>query len=264
MTKRSILAITLAGLLLPVCFGQTQEKADAPPAADTAAPPPDPQAAASPLPRFGVAVSVGTPGAGIEVGTAVAQHTNIRGGFNYFSYSLSGTRSSDNLSYSGTLRPLSGEVLLDQYLAGPFHVSGGALLYNGFQATGNVHVPGGDTFTLNGATYYSSTSDPVLGTGAITVRKIAPELMIGFGNLLPRSARHFTVNVDLGVVFQGSPSTKLNLSGSTCGSSGSGCSPISTNSAVQANITAEQTKINNDLKPFQYYPVIRISFGYKF
>jgi hypothetical protein len=40
--------------------------------------------------------------------------------------------------------------------------------------------------------------------------------------------------------------------------------PISTNTAVQSNIQLEQTKINNSLAPFKYYPVIRIGFGYKF
>jgi hypothetical protein len=248
-------------MLLPSCFGQAADTADS--ASSNAGAPQNNQPAAKPsLPRFGLAVSAGTLGAGIEAATAVAPHTNIRGGFNFFKLSVSGTDNNNNLGYSGTLRLESGEILVDQYLKGGFHVSGGALIYNGFQATGNVQVAGGQTLTLNGVTYVSAASDPVTGTGAITVRKVAPELLIGFGNLLPRSARHFAVNFDLGAAFQGSPNTALNLLGSTCTSQV--CSAISANPSVQANIAAEQGKISNNLKPFQFYPVIRISFGYKF
>jgi hypothetical protein len=261
MRKRFVVTVlvgSLAGILMPICFGQASDRTEAPPS-DTGMP----QEPRPSLPRFGLAVSAGTLGAGIQAATAVARHTNIRGAFNYFSYSLSGTDSKDNLGYHGTLRPESGEILVDQYLAGPFHISGGAMIYNGFQASGSVQVGGGQSLTLNGVSYISSPSDPVTGTGSITVRKVAPELLIGFGNLLPRSARHFTANLDLGVAFQGSPVTSLNLTGSTCSAS-SGCATISSSPAVQANITAEQAKISNTLKPFEFYPILRLSFGYKF
>ena len=241
--SRAALRLMVACTLLPACFGQEDQR---------------------PLPRFGLAASVGTLGAGIQAGTAVARHTNLRFGFNYFTLGLSGTESTSNLKYDATLRLGSAEVLLDQNLKGPFHVSAGALVYDAFQGSGSVQVAGGQTITLNHVTYFSSVSDPVTGTAAIGARKVAPEVLIGFGNLLPRSARHFSANFDLGVAFQGSPSSRLNLLGSTCNAPGAGCLPIASNSSVQANIAAQQAIINNDLKPFQFYPVIRLSFGYKF
>jgi len=269
MRKRFVLTTVLpccvAGMLLPCCFGQDQAGVGA---ASSGAGTPQgstqaPATHGSSLPRFGIEVTAGSLGAGIQAATAIAKHTNIRGGFNYFSYSLSGTDSKDNLTYDGKIRPESGEILLDQNIGGPFHISGGALVYDGFQASGTVHVPSGTSFTLNSVTYYSSPSDPVTGTGTIGVRKIAPELLFGFGNLLPRSRRHFTVNVEFGVAFQGSPTTTLNLLGSTCATPSTGCVAISSSSTVQANVLAEQNKISNTLKPFQFYPVIRIGFGYK-
>ena len=253
----TILIGCIAGMWLPACFGQAQASPDI---AQSSPQETDHRS----LPRFGLAVNIGTLGAGIEAATAIARHTNIRGGFNYFSYSLSGTDSKNNLGYAGSLRLESGEILLDQYLKGGFHISGGALLYDGFQGTGTVHVSGGQSLTLNSVTYYSSASDPVTGTGSITVRKIAPEALIGFGNLLPRSSRHFAVNLDLGVAYQGSLNTRLNLLGSTCATATGGCATISSSPLVQANILAEQSKINNTLRPFQFYPVIRLGFGYKF
>jgi hypothetical protein len=95
--------------------------------------------------------------------------------------------------------------------------------------------------------------------------KYAPEILIGFGNLLPRSSRHFPADFEAGVAFQDSPNATLNLVGNTCVNSPvTGCSPINSNSSVQANILAEQNKINNALAPFRYYPVVRVNFGYKF
>lgn len=250
MRKRFQTAVALSGCLvgtlLPNCVGQVRGGAND-----------------EHLPRFGFQVNAGSLGAGIQAATALARRTDVRFGFSYFNYDLSGTRKSDNLSYDGSLRLESGEILLDEHF-GPFHISGGALIYDGFQGTGQVHVPGSQSFTLNGVTYYSAASDPVTGSGTITVRKAAPEVLLGFGSLLPRGRRHFTANVDLGVAFQGSPNVKLNLLGSTCNTANSGCLPISSNPAVQANVTAEQNKINKDLKPFQFYPVIRIGFGYRF
>jgi hypothetical protein len=244
------LVVLAAGIMPPAGFGQT-------PAAN---PPPDP----SPLPRFAVAGTFGTLGAGIQAATAVARETNIRFGFNYFSLGLSGTHSQTNLSYDATLRLASVEILLDQNLKGPFHVSGGALIYDGFQGTASVGVPAGQSVTLNHFTYYSQASDPVTGSATAATRTVAPEVLIGFGNLLPRGKRHFSANVDFGVAFQGSPDVRLSLTGSTCLTPAAACAPISSNPVVQANIAAQQAIIGNDLKIFRFYPVVRVSLGYKF
>lgn len=215
-------------------------------------------------PHFGVALSVGTLGPGIEVATGLNKWLNVRGGFNYFTYSLSGT-TNDNLTYNGTLRLGSGEVLVDYFPVKWFHLSGGALVWNGFQGTGSVNVPGGQTLTLNNVLYYSSAANPVTGNGKINANVAAPVALFGFGNLLPRNPRHFAATVDLGVAFQGAPQTTLNLTGSTCPSaSPAGCAPISSQPTVQANITAEQTKLNKNLNLFRFYPIIQVSFGYKF
>jgi hypothetical protein len=89
-------------------------------------------------------------------------------------------------------------------------------------------------------------------------------VLLGFGNLLPRSGRHFTANFDFGVALQGSPKAALHLNGGACDSRGLNCLNIATDPTVQANIQAEQIKLNKDLKPFKYYPVISLGFGWSF
>jgi hypothetical protein len=214
------------------------------------------------LPKFGFAVGVSTLGAGIQAATAVTQRSNVRFGFNYFKYSASFDK--DGVAYNGTLKLQSGELLYDQYIAGGFHVSSGVMFYDGNKGTATASVSGGQSFRLGGATYYSDSTNPVGGTGTIAARKTAPEILLGFGNLLPRSGRHFTANFEFGVVFQGSPKATLNLNGSTCATPGKSCQNISANPTIQSDIQSEQTKINKDLSVFKYYPVIRLTFGYKF
>jgi len=219
------------------------------------------------LPHFGLGVTVGTLGAGVQVATAVTHSSNIRAGFNYFSYSGSTTSSSNNITFSGTLKLESAEVLFDQYLGHTFHISPGVVIYDGNQATGNAVLPTGQSFTLASATYYSSAVTPVTGTGSFTSGKVAPEVLFGFGNMLPRRAnKHFSVTMEMGAIFTQKPVIALNLEGSACTVSTTlGCSNIATSSTIQANLQAEQTKLNNQVGSYlKYWPVIRLGFGYKF
>jgi hypothetical protein len=89
-------------------------------------------------------------------------------------------------------------------------------------------------------------------------------ILIGVGNLLPRSSRHVTFNFDLGVVFQGSPQAALRLNGSACNPQGTICQDVATTPAIQTNVQAEQAKITNSVSVFKYYPVISFGVGYKF
>jgi hypothetical protein len=218
--------------------------------------------AAQGLPKFGIGVKASTLGIGVEAGTAVTRRSNVRVGFNAFSYSHDLDK--DGISYAGKLSLRSFEILYDQYLIGGFHVSPGLLAYNDNHGEATARVPGGSPFTLGGTTYFSDRTNPVGGTGTLKLGKASPMVLFGFGNLLPRSSRHFAVNFEFGVVFQGSPDVKLNLTGSTCNSQGNACLNMSSNPDVQNQIKAEQNKINDSLLPFKYYPVVSLGFGYKF
>lgn len=223
---------------------------------------PAPQQGRSEVSRVGVGIRLSTLGAGAEVGVALAEKLNVRGGFNIFQYSRGFDH--DGITYKGQLNLRSGEAHLDWYPLGhTFHLSPGLLVYNGNGATATANVPGGSAFTLGGTTYTSDPTNPIMGTGKLDFVKAAPTAMFGFGNLVPQN-RHFTYNFELGAVFQGSARTKLNLTGNACDSTGLNCVNAATNPTVQQNVVAEQTKINNKLSPFKYYPVISFGFGYRF
>ena len=99
----------------------------------------------------------------------------------------------------------------------------------------------------------------------MTLRKTAPLILFGFGNPIPRSGRHLGFNVEAGVVFQGSPTTKLNLTGTAClVNSTIGCMNAAASPIVQNSIQAEQAKLNSDLNAFQYFPVLSAGVSWKF
>jgi hypothetical protein len=215
------------------------------------------------LPRIGVGVKISTLGIGIEAATAVTQRSNLRGGFNFFNYNDAADQ--DGIRYDASLTLRSVQVTYDQYILGGFHVSPGLLVYNGSSVQASASVPAGRSFSLADVRYFSNQANPITGNATLKVRRAAPMVLLGFGNLLPRSQRHFGVNVDFGVVFQGSPDVSLNLTGSACVvNPTAGCVNAATDPIVQSNIQREQDKTRDDLQPLKYYPVVSVGLSWKF
>ena len=168
-----------------------------------------------PFSRLGVGIKASLLGAGIEAATPLTARSNLRAGFNMFTYDRGFNK--DGVAYTAQLRFRSVEAHYDWFpFNGSFHLSPGVLVYNGNQLTANAFVPGGHTFTLNHTTYSSDPADPINGTGKIDFVKAGPMVTVGWGNLLPRNHHHFSVPVELGVIYTGAPRTTLNLGGSAC------------------------------------------------
>ncbi len=210
----------------------------------------------------GAGVKVSALGVGVEVAGRVTRRTNVRAGFNILGYSR--TFNKDGIPYDGHLDFKTVEGHFDFFpRAGNFHVGPGVLAYIGDPITGHAAIPGGQSFTLGGTTFYSDATAPTSGTGKIDFNQAAPMVTFGWGNLVPRNPKHFSVPVELGVAFQGSPRSTLNLVGDVCDSPGVNCRSVA-DPIVQSQILAEQTKINNSMSFFKAYPIISVGFGYKF
>lgn len=216
-----------------------------------------------PFSRIGIAVKASLLGAGVEAATPLTSRSNLRTGFNMFSYDRS--FNADGIAYAGRLRFRSVEAHYDWFpFMGSFHISPGVLVYNGNQIIANASVPGGQTFTLNNTTYSSDPTDPIKGAGKVDYVKAGPMFTVGWGNLLPRNHRHFSVPVELGVIYTGAPRTALNLGGSACDAAGLICFSTTSNPSFQADVQAEQDKLNKDMSAFKVYPVISVGFGFNF
>jgi hypothetical protein len=144
------------------------------------------------------------------------------------------------------------------------------LLYNGNNLSANALVSGGQTFTVGGTQYESSSANPINAAFAANVDKVAPEILIGIGNLVPRGSRHWSINADFGVDYEGAPKIAFGVSGFACqppNTSGPTCVNAATDPTVQGNVTAQQAKYNHDVSTKFYYrlwPVISTGFSYSF
>ena len=226
-----------------------------------AAAPPALPAAYSSSHRFGIGIQASTLGPGVQFAARVLPKLNFRVGFNDFS--LSHNLNKDGIGYTGHLSLRSVEAHADWFFWGPLHLSPGVLLYDGNKITGNAAVPGGDQFTLGGTTYTSSTANPVSGNLLLnTSHKVAPMITVGIGNLVPRN-KHFGISFEIGAAYQGTPQVALAFQGDVCDPNGANCQSTS-NPSVQANVQAEQTRLENDVKIFKWYPIIAAGFHYAF
>ena len=214
--------------------------------------------------RVGAGVKVSALGGGAEVAVRVTHRTNVRAGFNVITYSRAFHK--DGITYNGQLNFKTFEAHYDIFpWAKSFHISGGVLAYAADPITATALVPGNQSFTLGGVNFISDPADPVTGNGKIVFNRAAPTITFGFGNLVPRKkSKHFSVPVELGVAFQGSPKATLSLAGSVCDPSGINCRPVASDPTVQSQILSEQNKLNNSMSFFKVYPIMSVGFGYKF
>lgn len=213
--------------------------------------------------RPGIAFKTSLLGLGGDFAVPVTRRSNVRVGFSTFNYSRGFDK--DGVTYSGKLGLSSVQALYDIFpFGGGFHISPGALLYNGNQLSGKATVPGGQSFTLGGTDYISDPSNPLSGNGKMAFSKAGPMFLLGWGNLARRSERHLGMTFDIGAVYQGVPRTTLSFGGRACDSFGLNCTDVTSDPAFQSNVLSEQAKINHSASPARFFPVISLGFGYKF
>jgi hypothetical protein len=225
----------------------------------------------------GIGVKLGTLGVGIQGAVAVANRVNVRGGFNVFNYDHNFDQSGQTVA--GSLKLQSVEANLDLLIGGGFRFSPGVLLYNNNHVDGTITVASGTQFSIGGQNYTSgdirtNNSNPITGTASMTFNKFSPMLAIGFGQLVPRSGRHFSVQFDLGVVFEDAPTVTLDYGGTGCispippGASAAQlaqlCQPIKSQLNITTQIASEQQKFSDAVSILKYYPILSLGFGWRF
>jgi hypothetical protein len=188
----------------------------------------------------------------------------VRAGFNIITYSRGFDK--DGIHYGGQVDLKTFEAHYDIYpWAKSFRISGGILVYATDPITASALVPGNQSFSLGDVAYYSDPANPTRSSGKIVFNRAAPTVTFGFGNIVPRSkSKHFSVPVEFGIVFHGSPKTTLALTGNACDSPGGNCRNVASDPIVQSNLISEQNKINDDISFLKVYPIISVGIGYKF
>ena len=221
------------------------------------------EASSQTTPQGGVAVKMSTLGVGFDGGVAVADQANVRVGVNFFNFNHD--FDNDGITMAAQLKMRSVSAQFDWYpFAGSFHLSPGLMLYNGNRVEATASTPGGTQFTLGNETLLSSSISPVRGDAKIAFKRVAPSVLFGWGNVVPRGEKRWSIPVELGVVFSRAPTATLNLAGSACLPNGTNCRNIATEPLLQQDLRQEEANLNDDLSVLKIIPVISFGFGYRF
>jgi len=190
---------------------------------------------------FGLGVKAGTLGLGVEATVGLTGRLNLRAGFNSYTYHYDET--AGDVRYDADLELRSTAAIVDWHpFAGTFRLSAG-LLSNKNGA--NLTATPTSNQTIGGVVYTPSQIGTLNGT--VSFKKTAPYLGLGFGNAAAKS-KGLGFSTELGVLFQGKPDARL----------------TSTGSVSQADLRAEEQKIENDLDSFKTYPVLGVGLSYQF
>jgi hypothetical protein len=206
-------------------------------------------------------IKANTLGAGVELATPLSRSLNLRSGYNVFA--LGYPFGVDGVNYNAHCHFRSSQTTLDWFPThGGFHISPGIL-----QAKNAVSaiaaVPAGQSFSLGDQTYLNSVTDPVKGTMSVVYpRNFSPVLLLGFGNILPRTDRRLSIPIEFGVAYTGTPTINVNLTGTACNNGG--CASFANNAEAQASLQQEIQKINEDLKKLPVYPILSLGLAYHF
>jgi hypothetical protein len=211
----------------------------------------------------GVGVKVGTLGIGFDGAVPVADRVNVRAGVNFFNFNHDFDNEGITLAAQLKLRSVHAQVDLFPF-AGGFRVSPGLMLYNGNRVEATAFVPAGMTFDLGDEQLISNPSNPINGNATIGFKKVAPIVTLGWGNIVPRGSRRWSIPVELGVVFSSAPAASLSLGGSACLQNGSNCRNIASDPTLQADVREQEATLNDDLSMLKMIPVISFGFGYRF
>ena len=214
-----------------------------------------------PFSSVALAVTFGSLGFGLEAATPLTPKLNLRVGGTYATYSY--PFNVDGVNYDSGLKFGSGQATLDWFpRAGGFHISPG-ILYFKSRGSATATTQPGILFELASDSYISEAADPLHGSANFRyARRVAPVLLVGFGNLLPRSGRHFSVPFEAGVAYMGRPKIAVQFAGTACATDG--CFNAATDPDFQSNLQDQVRSLNDDIEPLKFYPILSIGLGYRF
>jgi hypothetical protein len=197
-----------------------------------------------------VGLQGGTLGIGLEAGVDLSDYFALRGGVNYIKFDFDTTI--DAIDYTFEPEFFNGSLFLDWHpFAGSFRMTAGAFINNN-----SVDVHGTYRKDLIPEPYndFRDLVDLVPIKGSVDFNTFAPYAGIGWTS--NKADQGWGVNIDLGVMFQGSPNVSDLYIDDPWG--------IGNNGLVKDFLDQERKAIEDELDRYRYYPVASIAVTYKF
>jgi len=209
---------------------------------------------------IGITGKFGTLGFGLDATFKMKDDFNLRINANKGSLNLVDSDSDSDFVEKGKFDLKSVGLLADYYpLDNKFRLSGG-VYYNGnilesesSEVRNNVKI---------GANYYDLTKNSKTNL-EIDTNNIAPYIGMGWGNTV-ESSDSWSFNVDVGVLYQGSVKSSLQMSGTAKEHNTGKTINLETNQVFLNDAKDEINFINNNTKGIKWYPVVSIGVAYSF
>jgi len=194
--------------------------------------------------KYAVSLKSSTLGLGGEFTTGVVSKVNARVGINTLDFDLD-EQEMDDIEYDFGIDFSSITALADWYVFdNSFRISGGVLsMDHQFNLDGRPTTEQ----EIGDGTYTPAE----IGTlsGSIEIDQVAPYVGIGWGSPLTHH-RRWGFTCDFGVAFISSPDVSLSATGLAAG--------------LEEDLAKEIQNLEEDMDSFKYYPVIALSFFYRF
>jgi hypothetical protein len=192
---------------------------------------------------YGASIKVSTLGFTVEGMRSFGPDFNARLGASFFSISQDGGGGTDEFEYTAEANLTSISILGDYFPFGQtFRLTGGILI-NLNKA--DLEITPTESYTIGGDEY---TPD-LLGSmsSEIDFNKIAPYIGIGLGNPMGGDSG-LKFSFDIGTIYQGSPNVGLSATG-----------------LIEPSASQDQEELlEENMKWFQWYPVVTFGLTYKF
>lgn len=197
-----------------------------------------------------IGVKGGTLGVGVEAGLKMSDYLALRGGVNYLRFDFDTTIHKIDYNFEPTF--FNADLLLDFHpFANPFRITGGLYINNN-----EVDVDGVYRQDLLPQDYrqYGYLIDQAHVKGTVSYNSLAPYLGIGWSS--NQHGPGWGFNVDLGVVFQGSPEVSDLYLDDPWG--------LGQRDEVKTWLVGERQEIVDELDKYEYYPVASLTIKYSF
>lgn len=212
----------------------------------------EPQAMPDANSGWAITPEVSTLGLGASVTTRISPQFNARLGLNAFSVGVDVEET--DVTYEGDIELLNISGVADYY---PFQNSGfklsAGLVVNDNQVDGTLQGNAGQEVTIGNDTFEVGTDFDDIDATVEFSNDIAPYLGIGWGNPVRPNSR-WNFNVNLGVMFAGSPEVSLD--------------PVNVDPQVQQQVDnavdQEVEELEDEIDGFNIYPVLTLGVSYQF
>ena len=195
----------------------------------------------------GLTGKIGTLGYGAELNFGISESVSSRVGINAYTYKYNGNSSMVNYDFKWKLQTAS--AVLDWYpFSGSFRTSIG-LLYDNNKVSFDANPTGGN-FVINGVAYSTTQVGSLKGT--MSFSKAAPYIGMGWGNPVAKN-KGWGLVTDIGALYQNTPTIDLVVT----------CNDPLVCAQLQTDATAENAKLQDDLRHFKWWPVISIGISYQ-